>query len=98
LIIAIINIIKAQVLIVKMTEQVGFVGLGAMGIGMTPLLQTYLNKQNEKPLIFTNRSMEKGNAIVEMGAKPATLEQLIEKCTIIFFMVSQIEREGRLCY
>lgn len=71
-----------------MTEQLGFVGLGNMGFEMAQNLQKYLSSQGGKGLIYYNRTIKRGDPIKKLGGTPGTLDEVTEKCSIIFFMLA----------
>ncbi|CAN6671101.1 hypothetical protein TRVA0_044S00430 [Trichomonascus vanleenenianus] len=69
-------------------DQIGFAGLGTMGLEMALNLQTYLSSKKLPSLLYYNRTIEKGKPIQEIGGKPTTIAELSRKCTIIFLMLS----------
>ncbi|KAI5926919.1 6-phosphogluconate dehydrogenase [Camillea tinctor] len=69
--------------------QVGWIGLGSMGIGMSRNLQKYLSTSAAPPLIFTNRTLSRGDSLKELGAIPvSSVAEVAKKSDIIFSCVS----------
>ncbi|KAK6088775.1 6-phosphogluconate dehydrogenase family protein [Seiridium cupressi] len=69
--------------------QVGWVGLGSMGIGMSKNLQKYLSSSNAPALIYTNRTLSRGEPLQSLGAIPAaTVGEVAKKSGIVFSCVS----------
>jgi 3-hydroxyisobutyrate dehydrogenase-like beta-hydroxyacid dehydrogenase len=69
--------------------QVGWIGLGSMGIGMSKNLQKYLSSINAPALIYTNRTLSRGDSLKSLGAVPAeTATDVAKKSDIIFSCVS----------
>lgn len=63
-------------------------GLGSMGLAMASNLQRHLRAKNSLNLIFSNRTMSRGDSLRELGGVPETsFEKVVEKCGIIFTMV-----------
>ncbi|KAK7445026.1 hypothetical protein CaCOL14_001757 [Colletotrichum acutatum] len=70
-------------------RQVGWVGLGSMGIGMSANLQKFLSSSGAPNLIYTNRTLSRGDSLKELGAIPAeTVSEVAKKSEIIFSCVS----------
>ncbi|KAK1540862.1 6-phosphogluconate dehydrogenase [Colletotrichum paranaense] len=70
-------------------KQVGWVGLGSMGIGMSTNLQKFLSSSGAPNLIYTNRTLSRGDSLKELGAIPAeTVSEVAKKSEIIFSCVS----------
>ena len=68
--------------------QVGWIGLGSMGLGMSKNLQKYLSSIPALPLIYTNRTLSRGESLKALGAIPAeTVGDVAEKSDIIFSCV-----------
>ncbi|KAH8656874.1 6-phosphogluconate dehydrogenase [Ilyonectria robusta] len=69
--------------------QLGWIGLGSMGIGMSHNLQSHLATSGAPALLYTNRTLSRGDALKENGAVPIeTVEELASKSDIIFSCVS----------
>ncbi|KAK7747574.1 hypothetical protein SLS62_009073 [Diatrype stigma] len=69
--------------------QVGWIGLGSMGIGMSKNLQKYLSSVSAPPLIYTNRTLSRGEPLDALGAVSAqTVGDVAKKSEIIFSCVS----------
>ena len=70
-------------------EQVGWIGLGSMGLGMAKNLQKHLAATSAPPLIYTNRTLARGEALEALGAKPVkTVAEVVKSSSIIFSCVS----------
>ncbi|CAN6596759.1 hypothetical protein TRVA0_001S03290 [Trichomonascus vanleenenianus] len=69
-------------------EQIGFIGLGAMGIEMSVHLQNHLSSHGLKDLLFYNRTAEKGKPLEAVGGVLCTIEEIAQKCSIIFTMLA----------
>ncbi|KZL78354.1 6-phosphogluconate dehydrogenase family protein [Colletotrichum incanum] len=70
-------------------KQVGWIGLGSMGIGMSQNLQKFLSSSGAPNLIYTNRTLSRGEPIKELGAIPVeTAREVAKKSDIIFSCVS----------
>ncbi|KAI3559673.1 6-phosphogluconate dehydrogenase [Colletotrichum abscissum] len=66
-------------------KQVGWVGLGSMGIGMSTNLQKFLSSSGAPNLIYTNRTLSRGDSLKDLGAIPAeTVSEVAKKSEIIF--------------
>jgi len=72
----------------KMSETVGFIGLGIMGLGMAKNLA-----KSGKSLMVWNRDVSKSEAFAaEFGCEiAASAKEVIEKCTITYSMLSTLE-------
>ncbi|KAI4864427.1 6-phosphogluconate dehydrogenase [Hypoxylon rubiginosum] len=71
------------------TTQLGWIGLGSMGIGMSKNLQKYLSSSAAPPLIFTNRTLSRGDSLKALGGIPVeSVNDVARKCDIIFSCVS----------
>lgn len=69
--------------------QIGWIGLGSMGIGMAKNLQTCLNSTSAPALIYTNRTLSRGEPVKALGGIPVeTTGEVAKKCDIIFSCVS----------
>ncbi|KAL4954892.1 6-phosphogluconate dehydrogenase family protein [Aspergillus filifer] len=72
-----------------MPQQLGWFGLGSMGLGMALNLQNHLKANNLPPLHYSNRSLSKGQPLQDAGAIPKdNFEELVQTCDIIFTMIS----------
>ncbi|KAL2814028.1 6-phosphogluconate dehydrogenase family protein [Aspergillus granulosus] len=72
-----------------MSLQIGWFGLGSMGLGMALNLQKHLQTQGQSPLHYSNRSLVKGQPLQDAGAIPERdFECLVQTCNIIFTMIS----------
>ncbi|KAI1357496.1 6-phosphogluconate dehydrogenase [Xylaria arbuscula] len=69
--------------------QVGWIGLGSMGIGMSQNLQRYLRDSQAPALLYTNRTLSRGLPLEALGAiSTSTVSELAQKSDIIFSCVS----------
>ncbi|KAE8380502.1 hypothetical protein BDV26DRAFT_130640 [Aspergillus bertholletiae] len=69
--------------------RIGWYGLGSMGLAMAKNLQKHLATKNAMNLIYSNRTMARGDALKSLGATPETsFAKLVGQCGIIFTMVS----------
>ncbi|TVY36001.1 Glyoxylate/succinic semialdehyde reductase 2-like protein [Lachnellula occidentalis] len=69
--------------------QVGWIGLGSMGLGMAKNLQKYLTSISAPALLYTNRTMSRGEPVKELGGIPVeTVAEVAKKSSIIFSCVS----------
>ncbi|CCF34098.1 6-phosphogluconate dehydrogenase [Colletotrichum higginsianum] len=69
--------------------QVGWIGLGSMGIGMSRNLQKFISSSGAPSLIYTNRTLSRGDSLRELGAIPAeTVSEVARKSDVIFSCVS----------
>lgn len=70
--------------------QVGWVGLGSMGLGMAKNLQKYLKASSSPSLLYTNRTISRGEPVKELGGVPVeTVSEVAKKSDIIFSCVSK---------
>lgn len=76
------------------TIQVGWIGLGSMGIGMSKNLQRYLKSTNAPSLVYTNRTLSRGADLEALGGVPVTtVGEVAQKCDVIFSCVSYRRKE-----
>ncbi|KAI9369199.1 NAD binding domain of 6-phosphogluconate dehydrogenase-domain-containing protein [Aspergillus egyptiacus] len=71
-------------------SRIGWYGLGSMGLAMASNLQKHLaSKSAMGSLLYSNRTMSRGETLKALGAKPETnFSNLVTQCGIIFTMVS----------
>ncbi|KAA8651780.1 hypothetical protein EYZ11_003977 [Aspergillus tanneri] len=70
-------------------SRIGWYGLGSMGLSMATNLQRHLASKTAMNLIYSNRTMTRGDPLKVLGATPETkFENLVAQCGIIFTMVS----------
>ncbi|KAL4762670.1 NAD(P)-dependent oxidoreductase [Aspergillus foveolatus] len=71
-------------------SRIGWYGLGSMGLAMATNLQKHLaTKSTLNSLLYSNRTMSRGESLKALGAKPETnFSKLVAQCGIIFTMVS----------
>ncbi|KAL4900898.1 hypothetical protein BDW74DRAFT_187981 [Aspergillus multicolor] len=71
------------------SKQLGWFGLGSMGLGMALNLQKYLAANKLPPLHYSNRSKSKGQVLQDAGGIPKDdFGSLVQGCDIIFTMIS----------
>ncbi|KKK22211.1 6-phosphogluconate dehydrogenase family protein [Aspergillus rambellii] len=69
--------------------RIGWYGLGSMGLAMATNLQRHLAAKNGLSLVYSNRTMSRGDSLQALGATAETsFEKLVAQCGIIFTMVS----------
>ncbi|KAJ9486700.1 hypothetical protein VN97_g6637 [Penicillium thymicola] len=69
--------------------QIGWYGLGSMGLAMASNLQRHVATKKATSLIYSNRTMSRGSPLRALGAIPEpSFEKLVSQCGIIFTMVS----------
>ncbi|KAK9847657.1 hypothetical protein MYU51_018399 [Penicillium brevicompactum] len=69
--------------------KVGWYGLGSMGLGMSLNLQKHFKSNNASPLLYSNRTLSKGDVLRDEGAIPEQkFEDLVQKSDVIFTMIS----------
>ncbi|KAL4786372.1 NAD binding domain of 6-phosphogluconate dehydrogenase-domain-containing protein [Aspergillus varians] len=71
-------------------SRIGWYGLGSMGLAMATNLQKHLaTKSALSSLLYSNRTMSRGDPLKAVGATPETnFPNLVAQCGIIFTMVS----------
>ncbi|KAL2838465.1 6-phosphogluconate dehydrogenase family protein [Aspergillus pseudoustus] len=81
-----------------MSRQIGWFGLGSMGLGMALNLQKHLQAQGQPALHYSNRSLGKGRSLQDAGALPEKdFESLVRASDIIFTMVGvHLLQEGQI--
>lgn len=73
-------------------EQLGFIGLGNMGIEMSKHLQKYLVSKQEPNVIYYNRTISKGDELKELGGVPGeSVADVVSKSSIVFVMMTNDE-------
>ncbi|KAF5677369.1 gamma hydroxybutyrate dehydrogenase [Fusarium heterosporum] len=69
--------------------QIGWIGLGSMGLAMAINLQRHLSSTNGSSLIYFNRTITRGDPLKDIGAQPAiTAKDLVTKSDIVFLSLS----------
>ncbi|BCS18527.1 NAD(P)-dependent oxidoreductase [Aspergillus puulaauensis] len=70
--------------------RIGWYGLGSMGLAMATNLQKHLATKNTlNSLLYSNRTLYRGDPLKALGATPETnFSKLVAQCGIIFTMVS----------
>ncbi|KAL4986382.1 hypothetical protein BDW68DRAFT_188869 [Aspergillus falconensis] len=71
-------------------SRIGWYGLGSMGLAMATNLQKHLaTKSTRNSLLYSNRTMSRGDPLKALGATAETnFPKLVAQCGIIFSMVS----------
>ncbi|KAJ5901929.1 hypothetical protein N7495_002457 [Penicillium taxi] len=69
--------------------QIGWFGLGSMGLAMASNLQRHVAAKKALNLIYSNRTMSRGESLQALGGIPeASFANLVSRCGIIFTMIS----------
>ncbi|EEA25649.1 hypothetical protein TMatcc_006124 [Talaromyces marneffei ATCC 18224] len=69
--------------------QIGWYGLGSMGLAMATNLQRHLSAKQGLALLYSNRTLSRGEPLQQLGAVPQpSFSDLVSKSSIIFTMVS----------
>ncbi|OQD82123.1 hypothetical protein PENANT_c023G07692 [Penicillium antarcticum] len=69
--------------------QIGWYGLGSMGLAMASNLQRHLATNKALSLLYSNRTMSRGAPLQSLGGVPENnFSKLVSNCGIIFTMVS----------
>ncbi|KUJ23758.1 NAD(P)-binding protein [Mollisia scopiformis] len=73
----------------RLPPQLGWIGLGSMGIGMAKNLQKHLKSTGAPALCFTNRTMSRGASLEELGGEPyQSVVEVIQNSDIVFTSLS----------
>ncbi|OJK04757.1 hypothetical protein ASPACDRAFT_109598 [Aspergillus aculeatus ATCC 16872] len=68
--------------------QIGWYGLGSMGLAMASNLQKHLASKRALNLLYSNRTMTRGDPLKALGGTPeSSFTKLVAQCGIIFTMV-----------
>ncbi|KAH7122983.1 NAD binding domain of 6-phosphogluconate dehydrogenase-domain-containing protein [Dactylonectria macrodidyma] len=71
------------------TPNLGWIGLGSMGLPMASNLQRHLTKIGARNLQFYNRTMSRGEPLQGLGGVPAaSIKQMVASTDIIFMSLS----------
>ncbi|KAF1996858.1 NAD(P)-binding protein [Amniculicola lignicola CBS 123094] len=74
------------------STRVGWYGLGSMGLAMATNIQIHIHKSRLPSLRFSNRTLERGRSLHELGAYACReIAELVEGCDVIFISVSNDE-------
>ncbi|KAJ6013494.1 hypothetical protein N7540_008085 [Penicillium herquei] len=69
--------------------QIGWYGLGSMGLAMASNLQRHLASKKALSLLYSNRTMSRGAPLQTLGGVPeASFDKLVSRCGVIFTMVA----------
>ncbi|KAJ5838193.1 uncharacterized protein N7525_003381 [Penicillium rubens] len=70
-------------------EQVGWIGLGSMGLAMAQNIQRFLQRDKKSQLRFWNRTASRGAPLELLGAiECESIAQLVIECDLIFISTS----------
>ncbi|CEI40035.1 hypothetical protein FVEN_g2291 [Fusarium venenatum] len=71
------------------SPQIGWIGLGSMGLPMATNLQKHLSSTGITNMIYFNRTISRGDSLKDIGAQPAsTARDLVDNSDIIFMSLS----------
>ncbi|KAF4446200.1 putative oxidoreductase yfjR [Fusarium austroafricanum] len=71
------------------SPQIGWIGLGSMGLPMATNLQKHLSSTGAPNLVYFNRTISRGDPLKDLGAQPAaTAKDLVTKSDIVFLSLS----------
>ncbi|KAH8698507.1 6-phosphogluconate dehydrogenase family protein [Talaromyces proteolyticus] len=71
------------------TTQIGWYGLGSMGLAMASNLQRHLAAKKALGLVYSNRTLSRGDSLQKLGGMPEkSFSDVVKKSGIIFTMVS----------
>jgi 3-hydroxyisobutyrate dehydrogenase-like beta-hydroxyacid dehydrogenase len=69
--------------------QLGWIGLGSMGLAMATNIQKHLTQNNSPALKYWNRTISRGEPLEELGSIAcASAEELARTCDVIFISVN----------
>ncbi|KAI6778551.1 6-phosphogluconate dehydrogenase family protein [Emericellopsis cladophorae] len=69
--------------------KIGWIGLGSMGLPMAMNLQTHLRSTSGEPLSFTNRTLSRGDPLLQLGATScSSVPDVVAQSHIIFMSLS----------
>jgi 3-hydroxyisobutyrate dehydrogenase-like beta-hydroxyacid dehydrogenase len=69
--------------------QLGWIGLGSMGLAMATNIQKHLTQNNSPALKYWNRTISRGEPLKELGGVTcASPEELVQVCDVVFISVS----------
>lgn len=72
------------------THGIGQYGLGSMGIGMALNLQKHLKSSEASPLVYSNRTLARGDVLKAEGATPVEdFKSVVKASDVIFTMVGR---------
>ncbi|KAM0117178.1 hypothetical protein ACP6JC_006191 [Aspergillus fumigatus] len=75
-------------------SRIGWYGLGSMGLAMATNLQRHLATKGALNLVYSNRTMARGDTLKRLGAVPEpSFPNLVAQCGIIFTMTTQISND-----
>jgi 3-hydroxyisobutyrate dehydrogenase-like beta-hydroxyacid dehydrogenase len=68
--------------------QLGWIGLGSMGLAMAINIQKRLQQDSQPALHYTNRTLSRGDLLKEMGGVPfLSIGELAQKSDLVFISV-----------
>ncbi|KAJ5291717.1 hypothetical protein N7478_000968 [Penicillium angulare] len=69
--------------------QIGWYGLGSMGLAMASNLQRHLASKKALSLLYSNRTLSRGAPLQALGGVPEqSFDKLVSRCGVIFTMVA----------
>ncbi|KAF9696138.1 hypothetical protein EKO04_006109 [Ascochyta lentis] len=69
--------------------QLGWIGLGSMGLAMALNIQKHLHASSQPNLKYWNRTLSKGDPLKDMaGESSSSVSELASSCSVIFISVS----------
>jgi 3-hydroxyisobutyrate dehydrogenase-like beta-hydroxyacid dehydrogenase len=70
------------------THQLGWIGLGSMGLAMAINIQKHLRKIGSPALHYTNRTLSRGDPLKEIGGiLSESIAELVQSSDVIFISV-----------
>lgn len=68
--------------------QLGWIGLGSMGLAMAINIQKHLQRNNLPALHYTNRTLSRGDPLKEIGGIPfQSIRELVQASDVVFISV-----------
>jgi 3-hydroxyisobutyrate dehydrogenase-like beta-hydroxyacid dehydrogenase len=70
------------------SPQLGWIGLGSMGLAMAINIQKHLTSKSLPALQYWNRTISRGDPLKQIGGIPCEApEELVANCDIVFISV-----------
>jgi hypothetical protein len=77
------------------THELGWIGLGSMGLAMATNIQKHLRKIGSPALHYTNRTLSRGDPLKEIGGIPSeSIGELVQISGVIFISVRIPSQKG----
>jgi 3-hydroxyisobutyrate dehydrogenase-like beta-hydroxyacid dehydrogenase len=68
--------------------QVGWIGLGSMGLAMAQNIQQYISENKLPALRYSNRTISRGKPLEKLGGVPCEfIAELAQSCDVVFISV-----------